>query len=491
MLLLEEAEAAGKQFDIKIFATDTQDFNLNVARSGIYPDASAASLSPNRQRRFFDRLDGTLQVRPELREKVIFSPHNLLRDPPFSRMDLVSCRNLMIYLQPEAQKRVVALAHFALRPDGHLFLGSAETVGSAGELFDTVSKKWRNLPADRRDTARYRGFPRIPGAGAGGNRREAPSHDDDPPQPSIADTARRALLARHAPASVLVDRQGRALYFHGATGAYLEAPAGEPTRDVVAMARDGLRTKLRRALRQAFDENAEQGFAVRLGRDGAQRMVDVTVTPAGASDAPDLMLVSFAPRSDIVKDTSIETSAPDAGHDRRELEDELASTRAELRHTAEQMESANEELKAYNEETTSMNEELQSTNEELETSKEELQSFNEELHSVNNQLQHKIGELEQSTNTLDNLLSGTEIATVFLDTDLRIRWFSPASRDLLDLVGGDIGRPVGAFALKIDDPALLDDARSVLDKLSTIETVVWDRVARWYSAAHPALPDPR
>ena len=176
MLLLEEAEAAGKQFDIKIFATDTQDFNLNVARSGIYPDASAASLSPNRQRRFFDRLDGVLEVCPELRGKVIFSPHNLLRDPPFSRMDLVSCRNLMIYLQPEAQKRVVALAHFALRPDGHLFLGSAETVGSAGELFDTVSKKWRiyrRIGATRHDIVDFPVFPGPPRGGTGARRRRA------------------------------------------------------------------------------------------------------------------------------------------------------------------------------------------------------------------------------------------------------------------------------------------------------------------------------
>ncbi len=269
------------------------------------------------------------------------------------------------------------------------------------------------------------------------------------------------------------------LYYHGATSPFLDTPSGEPTRDVLAMARDGVRAKLRIALRETSQSGEETEFTVRLMHDGEQQSFTVTVTPVKASADVAHRLISFAMRHEAAIPAG-PLSGKEASQNEQMLEEELRATRAELNSTTEQMESVNEELIAYNEEATSMNEELQSTNEELETSKEELQSFNEELHSVNNQLQHKVQELDEATNNLENLLSGTSIATLFLDTDLSIKWFSPASRTLLELVSTDIGRPLGHFALKIADDALLRDAKTVLDKLSTIEAEVPDEADNWY-----------
>ncbi|MDA3887755.1 MAG: PAS domain-containing protein [Allgaiera sp.] len=480
MLVLDAAEEAGKQFDLKIFATDSQNRNLNTARSGIYPAAASKSIPERRLRRYFDWLDGAIEVHKDLREKVIFSPHNLLQDPPFSRLDLVTCRNLLIYLQPEAQMHVLGLCHFAIRDGGHLFLGNAETVGRSSDLFSTVSAKsriYRRIGANRHDIV---DFPRFTGpagkkAGMGAEATTFPA----PPRGEYADLTRKAVLERHAPASILVDQSGRVLYFHGVTNVFVDTPPGEPTRDVLAMARDGVRAKLRVALRDTTKSGEEQAFTTRLMQNGTPRLFRVTVTPVkGPGDAA-LRLISFA-----LQHEEPGPLAPPfdkaASHNEQILEDELRAIRAELSSTTEQMESVNEELKAYNEEATSMNEELQSTNEELETSKEELQSFNEELHSVNSQLQHKVQELDEATDNLENLLSGTNLATVFLDTALCVRWFSPASRTLLELVTTDIGRPLAHFALKIADDNLLRDATRVLDKLAPIEAEVPDEAGNWY-----------
>lgn len=477
MLLSERAEAAHKQVDLKVFATDTLDDNLNAARAGVYPGANVDMLPPERIRRFFDKLDGSYQVRKSLRDLVVFARHDLLRDPPFSRMDLVTCRNMLIYIEPESQRRALALFHFALREGGSLFLGSTETIGRADDLFETVSKKWRiyrRIGPTRHDIVE---FPLL-GDHPASNRTQAPSFPDASMR--VTETARRALLDRYAPASVLIDQKGRALYFHGETGDYLKQPSGEPTRDVLAMAREGLLSKLRGALRKATAENQTASFRAHVRRGDTSRPVLVTVSPLPVSQqAPGLVLVTFEAEAHapIPPAREREESESDASSS---LESELRSTRADLQGTIAQLESTNEELKASNEEATSMNEELQSTNEELETSKEELQSFNEELHSVNSQLQHKIAELNQAGNDLANLLSGTEIATVFLDTELRIKWFSPATKLLLDLVSSDIGRPFSNFARKFADDTLSADADSVLAKLTPIEAEVHSDDGKWF-----------
>jgi two-component system CheB/CheR fusion protein len=314
--------------------------------------------------------------------------------------------------------------------------------------------------------------------------REEPARPDAEPA-RAAEVARRALLDRYAPASVLIDQKGRILYFHGPTGDYLEQPPGEPTRDLLAMARDGLRPRLRAAVHEATEKHNSVTVSAHVRQRDAVRVVSVTVAPVATTQAlAGLLLVSFAPESE-----PRATAHPIPPSDREEtesaasqrtLEEELKSTRAELQSTVEQMESANEELKAANEEATSMNEELQSTNEELETSKEELQSYNEELHTINNQLQLKNQELENLADDQNNLLAGTEVATIFLDMEHRIKWFSPASGELLDLVPSDIGRPLTHFAPKFDDPNLLHDVETVLEKLTRNEAEISGAAGRWY-----------
>lgn len=414
---------------------------------------------------------------------VVFAAQNLLRDPPFSRLDLVSCRNFLIYLEPEAQQRIIAHCHFALRQDGHLFLGNAETVGRHDDLFETVSKKWRifrRIGPTRHDLIEY-----PPSRGPVEQRAadEASPTLAEPADMPVAELARRALLERFAPASVLIDRKGRVLYFHGMTGDYLEQPPGEPTRDLLAMARGGLATKLRAVIREASSGNASVTVNARVQRNGSGRTVAVAVMPLPVSSrGSDLFLVSFSPVSQTSDPApaAIREEVGEASSGERALQEELVSTRAELRNTIEHLETANEELKASNEEATSMNEELQSTNEELETSKEELQSFNEELNTVNSQLQHKIGELERATNDLNNLLAGSDTATLFLDDKFRIAWFAPATKELFDLVSSDIGRPIAHFARKFSDANLLLDAETVLKKLITIEAEVPSDAGRWY-----------
>ena len=479
MLLVSRAEAANKQFAIKIFATDGRDDNLNVARAGIYSEAAVASIPPQLLERHFDRLDnGTFQVTEALRGMVIFAAHNMLRDPPFSRLDLVTCRNLLIYLEPEAQKRALTLIHFALRPGGHLMLGNAESVSGCEDLFETLSKPWRlyrRIGPTRHDAL---DFPLLRG-------RTMPKTPEEPmmteagrPPKRIVDVAQRALLDRFVPASVLIGQNGQIVWIHGSTGDYLEPPPGEPSRDLLAMARHGLRARLRQALREAKDHKRPVEFRARVRQADRETAVAVSITPL-TDPSEGLLLVSFRPL-DIASGTATTSEDSDRNLQQQAFEDELASARAELRDTIQQFEAANEELKAANEEVTSMNEELQSTNEEMETSKEELQSFNEELQTVNSQLQFKNRELADTTDTLNNLLASSEIATVFLDRDFCIRWFSPSSKGLLDLVDTDVGRPVTHFAWKVADDSLLRDAATVLQKLTGIDAEVRSSTGGWY-----------
>jgi two-component system, chemotaxis family, CheB/CheR fusion protein len=477
MLLVDRAETAGKRFDIKLFATDGRDDNLETARAGIYVEGAVTAIPPHLLERHFDKRDGSYRVREDLREMVVFASHNLLRDPPFSQMDIVSCRNLMIYLDPVAQKRALALMHFALRPGGHLLLGNAESVSGREDLFETVSKKWRifrRIGPTRHDIL---DFPLLPGPTRPPNTEESAMPDNGRPPQRIVDVAQRALLERFAPASVLIERTGQVVWIHGSTGAYLEPPPGEPSRDLLAMARHGLRARLRHAVRQAIEGRKPIDFRVRIRQNDGARAVAVTVAPL-PDPSDSLLLVSF--RDLDAEQGDAPTDDGDSRLAQQASEDDLATARAELRDTTEQFERTNEELKAANEEVTSMNEELQSTNEELETSKEELQSFNEELQTVNSQLQYKNQELADTTDTLNNLLASSEIATVFLDRAFCIRWFSPSSKDLLELVDTDIGRPVTHFAWKVADEDLLRDAESVLQKLTGIDAEVRSSAGRWY-----------
>ena len=266
MLVIARAEAANEHLDVKVFGTDGREDNLYVARAGIYSDGAVATIPPKLLHRFFDKLDGAYQVKKELRDLVVFAAHNLLRDPPFSRMDVISCRNLLIYLDPAAQSRAISLLHFGLREGGHLLLGNAETVGRQDGLFETVSRKWRiyrRLGHVRRDIV---DFPALTALGRTRPDEQPDSAGEGRPPARLVDVARGALLDRFAPASVLIDRNCRTLWFHGQTGDYLEPPPGEPSRDLLAMARNGLRLKLRDGIRRAVADKRPAAFDARIRR---------------------------------------------------------------------------------------------------------------------------------------------------------------------------------------------------------------------------------
>lgn len=480
MLISEQAVIVGKKFDVKIFATDARDDNLKIARDGIYPAAAIAGLSATRQRVFFDKLDATYQVKKELRNMVVFAPQNLLRDPPFSHLDIVSCRNLLIYLEPEAQQSIIALFHFSLEEGGNLLLGNTETLGRHEAMFEIISKKWRIFRRAGPARLDIVNFPVLRGTAPSSKSNDAVApHLTNGFSVPAADIARRALLDHFAPAAVLIDRNCRVVYFHGSTGNYLEQPTGEPSKDLFLMTRDGLTTKLRSAVRTAIAENRNIIISVNIKHGSTLSPVQVTVSPlAAGANVHSHVLISFAPEA--VVSSIPNNGAPNNLVADTTLQDELKALRNELQNTIEHLETTNEELKASNEEATSMNEELQSTNEELETSKEEMQSFNEELHTVNSQLQHKVRELEDGANDLNNLLAGTETATLFVDAKHCIKWFSPGTRELFDFIVSDIGRPLSHFARKFQDDKLLSDAEEVLRSLVVVEAEVRAADGRWF-----------
>ncbi|MEX2614959.1 MAG: chemotaxis protein CheB [Alphaproteobacteria bacterium] len=471
MLLLDRAEAMGKQIDLHVFATDAAAHVLTRARTGLFAASVAEEMPPERLARHFDKRDDYYQARKPLREAIVFAPQKLLHDPPFSRMDLVSCRNMLIYLEPEMQRKVIALLHFSLRENGYLFLGTAETPGEREDLFRTVSKKWRiyrRLGPTRHDIVEF------PLAQPG----YAPQ--TKPPAVPVAahgalERARRALVERFAPPSVLIDGRFHVHYFHGETERFLDPPRGEPTRDLLSLAKRGLRVRLRAAVQRAMRDGGQVTADARV--EGPEPVpVRIVVAPLHEEGGPRRLLVSF------IEAGAAETP-PDATAERlpeHELEDALRASRAELRETVEQLESSNQELQASNEEISSMNEELQSTNEELETSKEELQSLNEELNTVNQQLQNKLGELEEQTSDFANLLGSSNVATLFLDREKRIRFATPAVRELFEVKSSDVGRPVSDLAQKFEDPDFIQDADEVLRTLQLIEREVRTAEGRWF-----------
>jgi two-component system, chemotaxis family, CheB/CheR fusion protein len=473
MLLLEQTEDQGKELDIKVFATDAAPQALARARAGLFPASIAEAIPRDRLNRFFDQEEDRYRAKKSLRELVIFAPQNMLADPPFSRLDIVSCRNLLIYLEPQVQERVIALLHFSLREGGVLFLGSAETVGRHTELFHPLSKKWRiyrRVGVTRHELV---DFPLL-----GAEHADAGAGAEGIPPRAPADQAREALLTAFAPPAVLIDEQLRVLYFHGELDTFLKTPSGEPTLDVLSLAREELRPKLRAAIRQVSKEKIESATEAKL-RSGGQPRIRLKVIPVSPRNSAGRFLVSFEEKPPLPA-TRTSKQLDERALSEGQLEEELRTAREELRLSIEQLETSNEELKASNEEIISMNEELQSTNEELETSKEELQSLNEELNTVNTQLQSKVDELEDRTNDLNNLLNSTDIATLFLDDHFRIRWFSPPVRNLFQVIQTDIGRPITDIAQSLHDETFIDDAKDVLRTLQPKEKEVQGSEGRWH-----------
>jgi len=474
MLLFERADALKKSLDLRVFATDVVETALSSARSGLYPGSVAADVGGERLQRFFDPDDDNYRVKRSLREMITFTPHNLLQDPSFSRLDLISCRNLLIYLEPEIQKRVLGVFHFALSDGGYLFLGPAETITGQEDLFEAISRKWRIYR--RKEGPRHLvDFPLV----ARPPVPDLPTPDSPGPWNRPQEWFQRRLLHRHAPPSVLVDSQLMVRAYHGATGDYIQQPGGEPTNNLLALARDGLQASLRSAVTEARERGQEVMVEAHVKRGMSRSPIRITASRLTlTSEDQGYVIVSFLEHEP--QPAASLPPAPSSPADESRLEAELNATREELRLTIEQMEASNEELKASYEEIRSINEELQASNEELETSKEELQSLNEELRTVNNQLQAKIEELERRTDDLNNLLNSTDVATLFLDQYLRIRWFTPTMKALLALVPTDVGRPVYHFAQQFTGEALVEEAREVLRTLVPRKSEVQGADERWF-----------
>jgi two-component system CheB/CheR fusion protein len=484
MLMTEEAERAGKSFEVKIFATDTADKPMAFARAGVYPGGIEGDLSAERLERFFEKEEHTYRIKKNLRDQVVFAPQDVLHDPPFSRLDVVTCRNLLIYLEPEAQRRALALMHFSLREGGYLFLGNAESIGEADSLFHVVSKRWRIYQRVGSAQTHIAELPTMVPREPGGR---AAAHVPAPVslRPSTTLMIQAALLEEFGPPTAVVDANGRIVYFHGDAGPFLQPPSGEITQNLLEMVRLPLRSAVRNALRQAMAEQRPITAASESPEAGAAPL-RIIAAPMLFSPALQHFRVSFV-QARVPDGTEaggmrpVPAAAPvEPGRGDPALEEELRHLRRELQMSVEAFEATNEELKAANEEVTSVNEELQSANEELETSKEELQSLNEELVTVNGQLQTKVLDLEALTNDLDNLLSSTDIAVVFLDRELNVRRFTPAIQDLLQLIPADIGRPLADLAQKFTDGDLIRDAEQVIAKLAPLESEVLSHSGRWY-----------
>ena len=498
ILLAEYQHASKRNYKIQVFATDIDSQAIAAARAGLYPASIAADISPERLARFFSlESDGTTyRIHKVIRDMLIFSEQNVIKDPPFSRLDLISCRNLLIYMGGDLQKKLIPLFYYALNPSGFLFLGTSETVGDFTDLFSLQDRKSKLY--QRKDT--LQGALRM---GLGTFLPLLPTMYAERPQQTagmmvssqkitLRQLTEKELLQHVAPAAALINSQGDLFYIHGRTGLYLEPAVGEVgVSNILKMAREGLRPQLSEALREAVRaQKTVRCPAVQVKTNGGYTPVNLTVRPVTSGTAtmtePSMYLVILEdidiPLSGHESASSAEPGIPSALTTDSDTDSCLIALRQELQSKGEFLQTANEEMRSSNEEMQSINEELQSTNEELETSKEELQSVNEELATVNAELQNKISDLTRTNNDMNNLLAGTGIGTVFVDHALRILRFTPAATRIINLIQSDIGRPVGHIVSNLAGyDSLLKDTQAVLDTLVPKEVEVHTQTGMWYA----------
>ena len=483
ILLRECMQEAARDFKVQIFGTDIDEDSIAQARTGLYPANISQDVSAQRLKRHFVKEDAGYRIRSEIREWMVFAVQNVISDAPFTKLDLVSCRNLLIYLDLELQNKLIPMFHYSLRPGGALFLGSSETVGTFGELFSPLDRKWKIF---RRTEAPspyhagvFTGFG-IGGAGATRTAEEAVKAKRIP----FPEIARTVLLENFAPPSVIVGERGDILYVHGQTGKFLEPSQGQPSMNVFDMAREGLRIQIRAALHRAAAKNEDVVMrSLQVKSNVGFLPTDVTVRPIPMPDMEQrLFIVVFEEVDRAVKEPKKLNATSGRKQNARiaELEKELAYTRENLQASIEELQASNEELKSTNEEFQSTNEEFQSTNEELETSKEELQSVNEELITVNTELQSKIDLLTHSENDMKNILDSVNTGIIFLDTRLGIKRFNAEAARVINLIPTDVGRPLTHISSNLKYDRLAEDARQVIDTLAPREVPVETKDGRPY-----------
>ncbi|WP_048179088.1 CheR family methyltransferase [Methanosarcina siciliae] len=499
ILLKEQMEMLKKNYKVQIFATDIDSRAILKARSGVYPPTISIDISPERLKSFFTQdSNGNYRIQKNIRDMIVFSEHDIIKDPPFSKLDLLSCRNMLIYMERKLQKKVIPLFHYALDKDGFLFLGPSETLGDFENLFETLDRKSKLfrkkdvssgpllmgtfIPSQLESEATKKPFSKAPLVG----------------EPQLRELTEQTMLQHYNSVGVLVDKRGDILYIHGRTGMYLEIASGKAgLNNILKTAREGLKQDLITALQIAVVRK-EPVFrsGLRVKTNGDFTTVNLALRPVAAgSDEADgqnlfLVIIEEAKTSEqrqIGKDNTIGASEgaceKSTDFDARilELKQELQIKEENLKASNEELETSNEELKSSNEEMQSINEELQSTNEELETSREELQSVNEELTTVNTELQNKVADLSQAVDDMNNLLAGTGIGTIFVDQQMHILRFTPQVTQVINLIPTDVGRPVGHIVSNLlGYDRLVEDIKEVMDTLAPKDIEVQTKKGTWY-----------
>ena len=494
ILLREGLEAAKRPCNVQIFGTDLDNQAIDTSRNGRYPEGIIHDVSPQRLDRYFTHDDNGYRIHKEVREMTVFALQNVIKDPPFTKLDLISCRNLLIYLNADLQHRLLPIFHYALKPGGLLFLGSSENIGSLDDLFEVVDKKWKIFRRKETVLAPHPLMDFTPKAAAEEAQSRMQTTVQPAPESNIGKIVDRLLLTRFVPASVVVNDRGDVIYIHGRTGAFLEPSPGQPRLNILDMAREGLPLELASALRQAAGQDTEvvrEGVQIRThpypdnttGTTTNITHVNLCVMKLKEPEnVRGLLLVSFRPCL-LPLSSNPHKSVPRSKREATlvaELEHELQNAKESLQSTIEELQTSNEELKSTNEELQSTNEELQSTNEEMETSKEEMQSLNEELNTVNAEMQSKVEDMSRTNDDMQNLLNSTEVATIFLDGKLNIKRYTEQARALINLIPTDIGRPLAHLASSLVYTTLVEDCRVVLRTLVFKLAEVHTQDGHWY-----------
>ena len=482
ILLREWMDDNHKEFKVQIYGTDLDDDAIAIARAGLYPPNIVTDIEPERLRRFFTKEDAGFKIKKNIREMVVFAVQNVIKDPPFTKLDLLTCRNLMIYLEPELQNRLIPAFHYSLKPGGVLFLSPSESIGNHAELFSAINRRWKFYRA-KHTVATMRAMMTSPITWAAESGSKVPEEAMRiPKEANFAELTRRMLLQCFAPASVVTDSKGDTLYVHGDTGKYLRPAPGQASLNVIEMAREGLELELRSAIHQASSGIPTLNKEILVKTNGGFTTVGLSVRPLpGPEGNQSLLLISFQDIASAKPKRRSSAKPTELGR-LEELERELAYTKENLQATIEEQQASNEELKSSNEESQSTNEELQSTNEELETSKEELQSVNEELITVNAEFQSKIEQLTDMQNDMKNLLDNTNIGTIFLDDKMVIRRFTREATNIYRLAPSDVGRPLADIKANLEGEELLSKAQSVLETLIPFEQEIHTHNKAWYLA---------
>jgi two-component system CheB/CheR fusion protein len=477
IILRECLDETKKNCNVQIFATDIDSNAVEKARIGSF-SGIGSDVNKKRLSRFFTSEDNHYAIRKEIREMIVFAAQSVIKDPPFTKLDLISCRNLLIYFNSELQKKVIPIFHYSLLPKGILFLGSSETIGGFVDLFSVIESKWKIYK--RRDSI-YSAHSFIEFPTSGSVRKTNKTFTKKIEMKSITNIAEKIILQSYTPNCVIINTYGDIIYIHGKTGKYLELNHGEAKMNIFEMAREGLQQELPSLIRKVISSQRPiTAEGIKVKTNGTYQVINLTIKPIKEpSEMPGSMLLIFEEVKNVPASKKILRDQK-PGKNIRDLEREIKSTKENLRATIEEVETSNEELKSTNEEMQSTNEEMQSTNEELETSKEELQSLNEELITVNTELQNKNDELSIVNNDMKNLLESTNIPTIFLDNNLFIKRFTFHAAKIVNLIPSDIGRPINHLATNFKYENFIEDTKEVLRTLAFKETEVQTNDGRWY-----------